>query len=265
MNNNNQPISRKKAAIILIVAMVLFMGFIYLLNIFFQSDENKFGKFIKIQNYSSKVKNLSGETREAIESTLYNTVEKNVDTTTIEPSKIKDAYIRDNSNKQEYNAQSTVYSGTFIVDMESIKQSYRVTYKYSHRNTADTGGTPISITCLAPNELIYGDFNCQDIISAQSNDYDEVTSVIPYHGLSFALTPDATQAGRGLVINARLIIPEIDLSGDKASQLAVIEQYKNEVRKWLESKGINPDDYEIDYNYDKDGNLIDNTPVVTGD
>lgn len=264
MNNNNQPVSRKKAAIILIVVMALFMGFIYLLNIFFQSDENKFGKFIKIQNYSSKVKNLSGETREAMESTLYNTVERNVDSST-NPSKINDAYIRNESNKQEFNAQSTVYSGTFIVDMASIKQSYRVTYKYSQRNTADTGGTPISITCLAPSELIYGDFDCSDIISEQSNDYDEVTAVIPYHGLSFILTPDATQSGRGLVINAKLLIPEIDMSGDKASQLNTIELYKNEVRKWLESKGIDPDKYEIDYNYDSEGNLINNAPIVTGD
>ena len=246
--------SRKKAAIILAVALLALVGLIWLVTTVTQKDTNQFGKFIRIQNYDDKVENLSADMRDSMESYLYNIVVKNVDSS-VNPSKISDAYIREDSNKQLYDNDTTVYNGSFIVDMESIKQSYFVQYGYSDSNTKDVGGNPVVVSCLPKDQLKYGEFKCVDFVSAQTSENDILLQYLPYKNFSFKLSPDATQ-GDTLVIVAKLDIPQSDLMGDTASRASIVTMYKQEVIKWIESKGADPSKYIIQYNYDDVGNII---------
>lgn len=253
---SSQPISRRKAAIILIALLLGLALIITLLSIVIKSDENQFGKFIKIQNYSSKIKNLNGDMRDAMESYLYNVTVMNIDAE--KAGKVGDALIREGSDSQDYNSVTVTYSGSFIVDMQSIKQSYEVQYSYTkEKNNAlyVDGGNAVVVSCLEPSKLIYGEFDCKDIVSKQSSKYDVLLQYLPYENFSFKLSPDATQ-GEELVVVVTLDIPQIDLSSDAASKAATISLYKNEVKKWFDSKGLNWNDYKLDYNYDDAGNVI---------
>lgn len=247
-----QPISRKKAVVIIVGIFALFIAIISLIMFLTQSNENQFGKFIRIQNYDQKVKNLPSDMRDAMESHLYTIVVKNVDKS-VDAAAIKDAYIRENSDTQSYSQRTTVFDGEFIVDMESIKQSYRVQYSYSQENTIDVGGNQVVITCLPEEELKYGPFPCTDLVSEQSSDNDVLLQYLPYENFSFKLSPDATQ-GDELVLVATLDIPQIDLTGSAESNAQVVALYKKEVTDWIKSKGVNPTKYEIQYNYDAAGN-----------
>lgn len=249
-----QPLSRKQVSILLAIGLVALIVIFWIASIVTQSDTNQFGKFIRIQNYTSKVKNVSGDMRDATETSLYNTVVKNVSSADI-ASRVSDAYIRKDSEKQSYDGGTSTFVGEFIVDMESIKQSYQVSYSYSRDVNQDVGGDPVIISCLPKELLKFGEFKCSDITSEQTNRYDSILQHLPYQNFSFALSPDATQ-GDKLVIHAKLSIPESSLSGDAASRASVIAAYKGEVVKWIRAKGLNPDDYTIQYNYDEAGNFI---------
>ncbi len=247
--------SRKKAVLLLIIGMVVLIGIISLVLLLTQKDTNQFGKFIRIQNYGQKVKNLSPDMRDAMESYLYNVTKRNVDNS-VDPGKVSDAMIRDSSDTQNYDQPKGVYSGNFIVDMASIKQSYYVQYSYSQNNTVDVGGNPVVVSCLPKEKLIYGEFKCTDLVSSQSNSNDILLQYLPYENFSFKLTPDATQEGKELVIIATLTIPQSDLSGDAASKAYVVSMYKKQVTNWITSKGADPSKFIIQYNYNDDG-----TPV----
>ena len=227
------------------------IAIIWGISLLFQKDENQFGKFIRIQNYTSKVKNLPGDVRDATESYLYNVTKMNVNDS-VNVSKISDAHIRDGSDTQE--EQSGVYTGSYIVDMESIKQSYGVSYTYSD-DDSKMGGNPIVIQCLPKEKLIYGEFKCTDLVSEQSSTTDPLIRYLPYENFSFKISPDATQ-GDTLVLVTTLSIPESDLKGSQDSRLAVINAYKSQVEDWIRSKGADPNKYIITYNYDTAGNYI---------
>lgn len=248
----NEPISRKKALLFLAIGMVVFIGIIALVSILFEKDTNQFGKFIRIQNYDQKVKNLPSDMRDAMESSLYNTTDMNVKEKEV-LSKIKDAYIRESSDSQSYNQTTSTYYGKLIVDMESIKQSYQIQYSYTKNADGELSNEPVVVSCLPKEQLKYGEFNCTDLVSEQSSNDDVILQYLPYENFSFSLIPDATQ-GDTLVIIADLTIPDVDLNGP--SRLEVVNMYKQEVIDWFKSKNLNPTKFTIQYNYDENGNLI---------
>jgi hypothetical protein len=139
---------------------------------------------------SDKAKGIANEVRDATQTYLYNVVVMNIDTSTTNASTIKDALIRDGSNSQKN--EKGVYTGDYIVDIASIKQSYQVTYLYS-KDDSKMGGNPIVVSCLPKDKLIYGEFNCKDIVSKQASPHAEILRYLPYQNFSFKLSPDATQ------------------------------------------------------------------------
>lgn len=249
-----QGMSRKKALLLLGIGFAILICIAWLITALTRSDENQFGRFIRIQNYDSKVKNLADEMRDAMETSLYNTVDRNMDDSK-NPLRVNDAYIRENSEEQTLNRSTGVYSGRFIIDMESIKQSYQVQYSYVEVKNSSTSGSPVIITCLPSDQLKYGDFGCTDIASEQTSKDDLILQYLPYRNFSFEILPDSTQ-GDKLVLHTTLKIPQSDLRGNTASRLEVISMYKAEVTGWISSKGLNPEDYDIRYNYDDAGNII---------
>ena len=251
--------SRKKIAIAVafilgLIALVIIIGLAVT-----QRDTNQFGKFIRIQNYGSVVENLSPAMRDAMESYLYTVVVMNVDSS-IDASKINDAYIRENTDGQSYNPIETLYEGTFIIDIESIKQSYKADYQYlvdtNDSGSTVLGGNPVSITCLQENLLIYGTFNCKDLISEQRGEFDEIMQHLPYQNFSMKITPDTVKNEGKLTLHVEMTIPVRDLTGPESSRREVVAMYKKQVTDWITEKGGTPSEYIIEYNYDDVGNLI---------
>jgi hypothetical protein len=122
-------------------------------------------KFPSISNYNEYVRNLSSEERSLLESALYNVIVFNLRGT--DPMNISDIQIRKDSYRQEL-VSPDLYITEFIVDIASIKQSYRVWDAYSLAGSgAYMGEYPQLILCPTAEELIYGDFDCKDAISME--------------------------------------------------------------------------------------------------
>lgn len=71
---------------------------------------------------------------------------------------------------------------------------------------------------------------------------DPVLAYVPYGGLNFEL--NAVVQDEQLILQAKLLLSAADVRIDANS---AIERYKQEVRDYITSKGLNPDSYTIDY------------------
>lgn len=250
-----QNLSRRNRIIFFIFAALVVIALIVaaIIGVGKSASQNQFGGYIKIQNYDAKVKNVSSDVKDAIQSSLYNTVKMNT-ATDFNPATIKDAFIRDGSDTQAYDSTTQVYSGLFLVDMASIKQTYQVQYSYSVSNTIDTGGSPIIITCPTPDQLKYGVFTCKDLVSTQANPDDALLQYLPYQNFSFKISPDQT-SGK-LVLNVALNIVDSDYGTTVAEHAQAVADYKGYVVDWFNSKTIDASKYTILYNYTDAGDYL---------
>lgn len=251
-----QNFSRKQKLTILVgivVAIVLIV--VMIIAALNQTNKNQFGEYITIQNYDQKVKNVSSGVKDAIQTSLYKIVKKN-SADTFNASTVGDATIRESSDSQKYEASKLVYSGNFIVDIASIKQSYQAQYSYSATNTIDVGGNPVVLSCLSTDKLKYGDFNCKDSFSNQIEHVDAIMQYLPYENFDFKISPDATIAGQALTLVVQLRIPDTILRGDANSRISIIATYKKEVTDWVQSKSLDPSKFTIMYDYSDAGDYI---------
>lgn len=117
---------------------------------------------ITINNYGTYAKDLPSEQRTSINNSLYLAVKLNLD----EGEKMikSSASIRKNPITNSFDEDRNVHSGSFIVDLKEIRQSYIVAYDWSDdTNNPNTSGYPTTVKCLSDEEtIIYKDFVCKD-------------------------------------------------------------------------------------------------------
>lgn len=250
--------SRKKQLTIIGVIFSAIVVVLIIIAIVMQlSPKNVYGDGLRIQNFDQKVKNVSTIMRSGVEATLYNVVKKNVPNDT-DLLKVDDAYIRDDSNKQNYDKPSDIYTGNFIVDIESIKQSYYVQYTYvEDEDSAEGLTTRVVISCVEDKDLKYGAFKCADFVKEQASENDSIIQYLPFSNFSFRIAADTTAGDDNLILIVELRIPQSDLRGDLASDQATVALYKNEVAIWLKSKNFDPADYTFKYDYTDNGEYIE--------
>lgn len=129
-------------------------------SITYDNIENWSGSIIT--NYDTVVKNLPQQRKnDASKMLLYTLNDNGVSAI---PT---DIIIRDGSYNQTTNTNTMTYYTTYIVDIPSIKQSYRITDQYSAIDNYDPTSYATVVTCLDNDELIYGDFNCSDQIKQE--------------------------------------------------------------------------------------------------
>ncbi|MFZ2126014.1 MAG: hypothetical protein WAV04_00700 [Candidatus Microsaccharimonas sp.] len=225
-----------------ITAIIFFLVLVVTVVFFYAFRGNPYGDEVIIKNYRETVKNLSGDYENLIMSSLYHTIDLNMDNV----PEIQDATIRNDSATQTYEKTDNVYRGSFIVDMESIKQSYFVEYSYSpDPNSSAIGGYAIIVSCLPVDDLIYGDFNCKDSLTIESGDTDPIVGVLPHSTLTYEIKAIANEdSSVRLVIT--LLLTRVDYNTREAE---AVEQYKQEALSWLRTQGYNPDNYSIEYIY----------------
>jgi len=237
-------LSPKTKIAIIVIAAVLFVGIIILVAVL--NSQNQYGNSITINNFESTVKNISKERRDSIGAMLYNTVKSNSISEDV-IKKISDANIRKDSAVQNYDSNLKVYSGSFIVDIESVKQSYLIQYTYSpSSNTADISGNPTAVVCLDKSQLLYGDFACKDIFSEQTGSQDPIMAYLPKSTLSYQADATVDSNNQLQSIEVKLLLSNADY---KTGINSAVAQYKKEFRDWMLSLGLNPDGYTINYTY----------------
>ena len=112
-----------------------------------------------ISNYDNVVRNLPESHREYANQMLLYTLQDNGVN-----SVPGDITIRDGTYQQSVDDSKMLYTTTYIIDIPSVKQSYRITDTYSPISEYDPTSYATVVTCLNTNELIYGDFGCHDQI-----------------------------------------------------------------------------------------------------
>lgn len=234
---------QKKIVLITLCLFVLIIVFIvvYVINL---SSRNQFGKGIKIQNFDSKVKNLPKIQRDSIESELYYIVKNNVAEGT--EIKVSDAVIRENSESQGFNAKNKSYTGYFIVDIPSIKQSYQVNYFYpTNEKLVPAPGYILTVTCPLEQQLLYGTFNCKDESSQQTSNIDPILKYLPKSTLNYEIKATVVD-DKVSKLNVRLILAESDYNTGVNN---AINKYKAEALNFIKATGQDPNNYIIEYTY----------------
>jgi hypothetical protein len=115
-----------------------------------------------VNNFSQFEHNLSDSRVGLIEEYLYNMINQN---SADKDLAVSDAIIRDGTYQQTLSDPAKqIYFTTFIVDIPSRAQSYRVSDYYSPLPSRVTGlyDYATNISCLAEPDLIYGPFDCQE-------------------------------------------------------------------------------------------------------
>ena len=130
------------AAIILIV--------VSLMQIF---RKNPYGPETKIDNIDLVDKNLPQDQKDQVFALLYNVLMGNL--VDGEPPK-SGALVREGTVDYNYNEDTKVYFGTFIVDIPVVEQSYKVQLSWSpEKNNPNLGGYLVIISCIPKDLRIY--------------------------------------------------------------------------------------------------------------
>lgn len=233
----------KQKITIISIGLVFIAIFVLL---FFLQPHNKYGSEIGINNYDKYISNLPTDRRDAINSNLYNIVELNLKSGN---ASINDATIRENSNVEDYNKETNTRLGSFIVDIESVKQSYLISYNWtSDNNNINVSGYTATITCLPLEKLIYGDFGCKDDFSAHK-DYiknNPILDYLPYSTFNYEVTANTNNDNKKVNLDVNIILYSYDTRDGR--QDISINKYKSEITDWIKSKSLNPSDFTINYN-----------------
>lgn len=136
--------------------------------------KNPFGEELKIDNFSKYYKKVPEETRNSVFASLYNTASLNV---TDSETPTSGAIIRPDSTSEKYDQSTEIYSGNFIVDIESIQQSFQVYMEWSKKsNNSNLTGYTVTISCLTGSSSAYGSTKCIDMFDGNS---DNIPALYP--------------------------------------------------------------------------------------
>lgn len=247
--------SRKRLLLFVSIgAGVLILLGILLAVIFTNNYQNSFGKGIPINNFTAVIRNIPNEYKEEIEATLYTVVVENSSNKDI--GFVRDAFIRDGSYEEEGTVENTIRSGSFLVDIESLRQTYRVQFTYSGDETnVNNRGNATNVSCPEQDELRFGDFECTSFIGREAAPNASIIQSLPYRSVGFNVFA-IEEEGAALILYAELNIPTSILGAGIDPRREAVAAYKSDVINWLASKGISAEDYTVIYNYNDDGVFI---------
>lgn len=233
--------TQKKTIIItvslfLIIIIIIFAGYII-------NSRNTYGEEVKINNYDKYINILPNDRKNAINNSLYNIIKNNLNSDNIN---IQDAIIRDGSVTTDYNKSTSIYAGSFIVDIPSIKQSYSVTYEWSSiENNINLSGYSATVSCLSSDKLIYSDFNCKDdFINTDKTSNEILLDSLPYSTFNYTITANIEKDNK-IKLNIDMILYSSDTQNNERDNS--VNKYKTEIINWIKSKNLNPDDFIINY------------------
>ena len=242
MINKLRKLTKNNPIQLLIVGWVLLAAIAIVISMVFFKPR---GPEVTINNLDDIVENIPDYEVNTILSLLADTLRINTDR---QLSEITDIEIREGSYRQHY--EDSLFQTEFIVDIESIRQSYRITNVYSHLGEEKTGLDYTTVVrCLSGEDVIFEDFICQDRITAESglSRNDPIINLVPHqdHGLSITLGGEDEEGRVILDIHITIFAYELDNNSNPSPAL---ERRKTGIREWLTSNGLDPDNYILNYN-----------------
>lgn len=219
------------------IGVLLIIGLLVWMVTAYRNNQNT-PDTLSINNYDL-VKNISDSRKINITGSLYIMVDFNTDDS-IDISKISDATIRGGSEKQTDDG-SGQYSGNFIVDIPSLKQSYMVSYLDSKVKNGYDSGYPVIVSCLKDvAEIIYKDFDCKEISTYKKPSDPLFEEKLPYSGPYFNISGTENDGEKTIIVKIMINTNTIKL-------METFKLRKSQANKWLESQGFKLSDYTIEY------------------
>jgi hypothetical protein len=191
-----------------------------------------------LQNFDKFLSNAPISEREEMSVMLNNIITAN----TSKGVSWGDAAIREDTFVSYYDDEHDIHYSQFVVDIESIRQSYFIEYQWSNSAQLPNG---IIIRCPTLSQMIYETFECNTAYSST----DPILQYLEYEEYRFSVSYiDATENKTRLHSDIYLYVDDTE---ENKSEDA-IERYKNKVVEWIESLGLNPSVYIIEYSVIRD-------------
>jgi hypothetical protein len=227
---NDRSSKFRLAIIIYAIASIGLAIVIILLSIYFSDNGNN----VNLIGTDKLGKSYNNDQLADIKRSLFTIIQKNTDKSKHDISAISDAYIREKSITTIKDESSTIVR--FLVDIPSLKQSYRAQYTYTEgkRSSTSVSDNETSVECPNLSELIYGDFSCKDNSSIQQNETDPLLKLLPYDNPVKGFRISKTNDGSIEIFSYSCL----DKNATKAQQTA---------NAWLKNKGIKLENYTVIY------------------
>lgn len=226
-----------------LLIILLIIGLLTILIIaFFQNKESSKLTIIGLDKCS---RNINKDVRKGMEETIYSYIKLANDYNKKDTLPAYKAEIRKNSCQTQQSDVGGVKdkhkSTTIILDVPGAKQSWKISYDWYTGKAPDTVINGAAAECVAKEELIYGDFNCEKIISKAeygTDKYDPILQYMPYSGPAFDLTynPDTKE-----------VVAKIIVSAEDLNNAVLIQNDKNAVLYWFKHRKLDPNSYTITY------------------
>jgi len=236
-----------KRIIILTLAVFTITSLVISLVAYFATQKSEYAaEELQIANLGefTRGKPSDKKTVDYIKHSLYLIVNKNTKSP-VASNSIDDVLVRDGTFTQIYNKKTDVHDVTFIVDIASIKQSYRLSYQWvgdvKNKDNTDQYGTMAS--CPSKEELRYGDFSCKDLLSGEDviEPEDPILEYLPHSDSNYQITFDPEL---GKTLNVTL---QTSAADERIGPDAAVASYRQAVRDWITSVGLDPNTYSIKY------------------
>lgn len=233
---NLQPRTKKIILVLSGLAFAIIVVVLALVNIFSGNGQ----KGIDITNFEQYVTNLTENERINIERALYNVVALNNVTT--DGAFMDKATIRESSYEQDFNED--VYTTSFIVDMPTLKQSYKISNLYS--SIVELTSYQTVATCLSEDKLIFGEFDCVDAIIIEKGGVGgDIMSILPIVVPHYTIKMGAYNGGRLTPIDVTIRIWTSETSKEESD--SVVDYYKQEINDWIVMSGFKLENYKFNY------------------
>jgi len=163
---DEEKIKNRKLALLALLALVVIILAVWLISTLMTPAAPKidYGPGVEIVDLKKQIPEISDDFANNLKADLFSMLNKNSSSTV--NNETTKATIRSGSvtSEKDDNENSRYYS--FIIDVDSLRQSYRVQMNWSYDkdgNAIPYGGYPTIISCLFDtDEAIYGDFKCVD-------------------------------------------------------------------------------------------------------
>lgn len=212
---------------------------------FFAIHNQLHDKKITITNINQYVGKMPESKKQEIFGTVFRAAESNsnLDEATLSTAT---ATIREKTFSETYNQYNYIYSGEFIVDIESLKQSYHVYYDWSMDKTSEqliASSYGSSANCPNKNEAIYDFYKCKNPYTDEKyRDYDYLTMLLPYSSTLEDGTPYSVSSVDYYYGNSE---PFVRVSVDSCGDNQKVEQGVAAFKKYLKNYDLDPSKYTI--------------------
>lgn len=225
----------KKRAFLVVFIFILLVGLISVAY-YYQQNSNK----ISIENIDKYFKKIPNSRKNDLYRALYTQL-----TNDGVLSKYKsDATIRNNSISEIYYKDSKIYKNTFIIDIPSIKESFKINILWSNYSNVDLGGNSLLFSCLEKSEIIYSSFNCKKSLGLPEIIDDNIIQYLPYSVSNYSIVLKSN-TGDKISLYIDIFLDLADTENNKTD--ASIAKYKLAAINWIKSKNLNPENYIINY------------------